>query len=74
MGLDASQQNTQTRTLQTWQLALLRFAVTLEASDRQAAREIAAKLDRSSRRDRRAASFVFPEHDGGTLRRRTAVR
>ena len=58
MGRDASQQNAQARTLQAWQLALLRFAVTLEASDGQAARAIANELDRSGRRDS-SASFAF---------------
>ena len=59
MGRDASQQNAQARTLQAWQLALLRFAVTLEASDGQAARAIANELDRSGRRDSCSASFAF---------------
>ena len=59
MGPDGSQQHAQGRALQAWHLALLRFAVTLEVSDRQAASAIAAELDRSGRRDGRSVSFAF---------------
>jgi hypothetical protein len=88
MGPDASEQHTQGRALQAWHLALLRFAVTLEASDRQAGRAIAAELDRSGCRDRHSPSFAFfrkyteelcnaivrPDHSGETIIRRHLSR
>jgi hypothetical protein len=88
MGPDASEQHTQGRALQAWHLALLRFAVTLEVSDRQAGRAIAAELDRSGCRDRHSPSFAFfrkyteelcnaivrPDHSGETMIRRHLSR
>jgi hypothetical protein len=41
------------RTLRTWQLALLRFAVTLDNADRLAVMAIASEIDR-----------LDPQHDG----------
>jgi hypothetical protein len=59
MGSEVLQQNAQARALRAWQLALLRFAVTLEISDRQAAWAIAAELDRPGCQDRHPAPFAF---------------
>jgi hypothetical protein len=59
MGLKASQQDANAKALWAWHLALLRFAVTLEASDKQAAWAIAAELDRLGSRDRDPTSFAF---------------
>jgi hypothetical protein len=54
-----SRQDTHTTTLRAWHLALLRFAVTREVSDMQAAWAIAAELDRLGTRDRDSATFGF---------------
>lgn len=54
-----SRQDTQTTTLRAWHLALLRFAVTREVSDMQAAWAIAAEVDRLGTRDRDSATFGF---------------
>jgi hypothetical protein len=59
MGSEASQENAQAKTLRAWHLALLRFAVTREASDKQAAWAIAAEIDRLGSRDRDPTSFAF---------------
>jgi hypothetical protein len=59
MGSVVSQQDAQAKTLRAWNLALLRFAVTLEASDKQAAWAIAAELDRLGALDRDAVPFSF---------------
>jgi hypothetical protein len=59
MGSVVSQQDAQAKTLRAWHLALLRFAVTLEASDKQAAWAIAAELDRLGALDRDAVPFSF---------------
>ena len=54
-----SRQDTHATTLRAWHLALLRFAVTREVSDMQAAWAIAAELDRLGTRDRDSATFGF---------------
>ena len=59
MGSEVSQDNAQAKTLRAWHLALLRFAVTRETSDKQAAWAIAAEIDRLGARDRDPTSFAF---------------
>ena len=54
-----SRQDIHATTLRAWHLALLRFAVTREVSDMQAAWAIAAELDRLGTRDRDSATFGF---------------
>ncbi|MEH2475028.1 hypothetical protein V1281_003796 [Nitrobacteraceae bacterium AZCC 2161] len=46
-------------TLRAWLLSLLRFAVTLEASDRIMVLAAATELDRQSRDNARASAFRF---------------
>lgn len=54
-----SRQDTHATTLRAWHLALLRFAVTLETSDLQAAWAVAAELDRLGARERDSVTFGF---------------
>jgi hypothetical protein len=65
MSSNVSGADWRTRTLRAWQLALLRFAVTLDNADRLAALAIAAEIDR-----------LGPEHgdrpDFGFFRRTSA--
>jgi hypothetical protein len=47
------------RTLRAWQLALLRFAVTLDHADRMNVMAIAKEIDRGRRRADKQVSFSF---------------
>lgn len=47
------------RTLRTWQLAILRFAVTLDSADRLAVMAIAVEIDRLGRQHDMKSDFSF---------------
>ena len=62
------------RTLRAWQLAILRFAVTLDNADRLAIMAIASEIDRLGPDTRRQAGFwLFSPHQCGALRRHSAA-
>jgi hypothetical protein len=59
MGLEVMPHDARAKSLRAWHLALLRFAVTLDVSDKQAVWAIAAELDRLGSHNRDSASFAF---------------
>jgi hypothetical protein len=62
------------RTLRTWQLALLRFAVTLNNADRLAVMAIASEIDRlDSRHDGKPDFSFFCQDQCGAMRRHSAA-
>jgi hypothetical protein len=59
MNLNASNDRRHDRALRAWQLALLRFAITMDSADRLALLAIAAELDAPGSRPSDKAGFKF---------------
>lgn len=59
MSADVAGLETHVKTLRAWQLAMLRFAVTLDHADRLAVLMIAAEIDRSGSTQDNKSAFSF---------------
>ena len=62
------------RTLRAWQLAILRFAVTLDNADRLAVMAIASEIDRLGPQQDGSSDFnFFRRTSAGAMRRHSAA-